>query len=148
MQAAEHPEMRSRLTDKIDAEISATRGEGFATGLGQALAQTLEDDAVRDTTDETTRFVGVAVAEGMRLLLRHQAESKFGSSTARELAAILDEITSLEALCRMGCSILDCQEGEALVGSARYALEIIHRAAFPGVGDRTDAGGGNGALPV
>ncbi len=58
-------------------------------------------------------------AEGRATLIRRQTRLKFGVSTAKQLARLLDHISDPEAIARIGDRIIECETGEELLARAR-----------------------------
>ena len=59
-----------------------------------------------------------ALREGRITLVRRQARLKFGARTAERLSKLLDDITDLEAIARIGDQIIECETGEELLARA------------------------------
>ena len=59
------------------------------------------------------------LTRGRRDLVCRQARLKFGVSTAKQLARLLNDITDPEAIARIGDRIIQCDTGEELLAGAR-----------------------------
>ncbi len=53
-----------------------------------------------------------------RAMLCRQADRKFGSDTAAELAQLLARVSDAERLERVGDAIIDCESADALIAAA------------------------------
>ena len=72
-------------------------------------------------------------AEGERMLLRRQAERRFGAETAAQLSDLLADVEEPEDLIEAGEWIVDCRTGdERLSGAVACARRDAPRMTAPG----------------
>ena len=104
------------MTSRLDETIEEWRREAVADGHAEGRAQGHAEGRAQGHAEG--RAVGHP--EGIarqRAMLCRQAERRFGSDTAADLARLLADVSAPERLESIGDAVIDCESGDALIAA-------------------------------
>ena len=127
--------MEARTRESLERAMARGREQAFEE-MERALASSREGKEAETLMEARTResleravargiAQGIAQgrAEGERMLLRRQAERRFGAETAAQLSDLLADVEEPEDLIESGEWIVDCHSGDELLERCRRLHE-------------------------